>query len=167
MCVLGEEGGGGGRCLLVARSLNVPATCWCDGVCVLGEGGEEGVCWLLNVPATCWCDGVCVLGEGGGGGGGGGEGCWLVACLTSQQHASVSQGRICSDNWTCCHTEIELDDHTCRHTQPQHTVTGPTSPSADNTTPGQVFVCWLLNIPATFECISGTVLLRQFYVLPH
>ena len=30
----------------------------------------------------------------------------LVGCLTSQQHASVSQGRICSDKLTCCHTEI-------------------------------------------------------------
>ena len=26
--------------------------------------------------------------------------CWLVGCLTSQQHARVSQGRICSDNFT-------------------------------------------------------------------
>ena len=24
--------------------------------------------------------------------------CWLLACLTSQQHASVSQGRICSES---------------------------------------------------------------------
>ena len=30
-----------------------------------------------------------------------------------------------------------------------------------------VFVCWLLNVPATCECISGTDLLRQFYLLPH
>ena len=30
-----------------------------------------------------------------------------------------------------------------------------------------LFVCWLLNVPATGECISGTDLLRQFYVLPH
>ena len=30
-----------------------------------------------------------------------------------------------------------------------------------------VFVGWLLNVPATCECISGTDLLRQFYVLPH
>ena len=29
------------------------------------------------------------------------------------------------------------------------------------------FVCWLLNVPATCECISGTDLQRQFYVLPH
>ena len=32
--------------------------------------------------------------------------CWLVGCLTSLQHASVSQGRICTDNFTCHHTEI-------------------------------------------------------------
>ena len=30
-----------------------------------------------------------------------------------------------------------------------------------------LFVGWLLNIPATCQCISGTDLLRQFYVLPH
>ena len=30
-----------------------------------------------------------------------------------------------------------------------------------------LFVCWLLSVPATCECISGTDLLRQFYVLPH
>ena len=30
-----------------------------------------------------------------------------------------------------------------------------------------VVVCWLLNVPATCSCISGTDLLRQFYVLPH
>ena len=30
-----------------------------------------------------------------------------------------------------------------------------------------LYVCWLLNVPATCECISGTDLLRQFYVLPH
>ena len=29
------------------------------------------------------------------------------------------------------------------------------------------FVCWLLIVPATCEYISGTDLLRQFYVLPH
>ena len=30
-----------------------------------------------------------------------------------------------------------------------------------------LFVGWLLNVPATCECISGTDLLRQFYVLQH
>ena len=36
--------------------------------------------------------------------------CSLLGCLTSHQHASVSQGRICSDNLTCCHTEIQAAD---------------------------------------------------------
>ena len=55
---------------------------------------------------------------------------------TSQQHASVSQGRICSDNFTRCHTEIAVADPTFYLTQSQYTDTGPTSPSADPTTPG-------------------------------
>ena len=62
--------------------------------------------------------------------------CLLVGCLTSQQHASVSQGRICSDNLTCCHTETEVADQTFYLTQSQYTDTGPTSPSADPITPG-------------------------------
>ena len=62
--------------------------------------------------------------------------CLLVGCLTSQQHASVSQGRICSDNFTCCHTEIEVADQTFYLTQSQYTDTGQTSPSADPITPG-------------------------------
>ena len=62
--------------------------------------------------------------------------CLLVGCLTSQQHASVSQGRICSDNSTCCHTEIEVADQTFYLTRSQYTDTGPTSPSADPITPG-------------------------------
>ena len=49
-------------------------------------------------------------------------------CLTSQQHASVSQGRIYSDNFTCCQTEIEVADQT--------TDTGPTSPSTYPVTSG-------------------------------
>ena len=53
----------------------------------------------------------------------------VVGCLTSQQHASVSQGRICLDNSTCCHTEIEVADQTFHLTQSQYTDTGPTSPS--------------------------------------
>ena len=63
-------------------------------------------------------------------------GFFVVGCLTSKQHASVSQGRICSDNCTCCHTEIEVADQTFHLTQSQYTGTGPTSPSADPLTPG-------------------------------
>ena len=62
--------------------------------------------------------------------------CWLVGCSTSQQQASVSQGRICSDNCTCCHTEIKVADPTFYLIQSQYTDTGPTSPNADPITPG-------------------------------
>ena len=72
--------------------------------------------------------------------------CCLFVALMSQQHASVSQGRICSDNCTRCHTEIaaqtlypthiEAADQTLHLTQSQYTDTGPTSPSADHLTPG-------------------------------
>ena len=67
--------------------------------------------------------------------------CWsamflFVGCLSSQQHASVSQRRICTDNFTCCHTEIEAADQTFHLTQSQYTDTGPTSPSADPITLG-------------------------------
>ena len=55
----------------------------------------------------------------------------FVGCLTSQQHASVSQGRICSDKFKCCHTEIKVADQTFHLTQSQYTDTGPTSPSTD------------------------------------
>ena len=60
----------------------------------------------------------------------------LVGCLTSQQQASVSQGRICSDNFSCCHTEIEVADQTFYLTQSQYTDTGPTRPRSDPISPG-------------------------------
>ena len=60
----------------------------------------------------------------------------LVGCLASQQHASVSQGWTCSDNFACCHTEIEVAGQTFHLTQSQYTDTGPTSPSTDPITPG-------------------------------
>ena len=62
--------------------------------------------------------------------------CLLVGCLTSQQHASVSQRRICSDNSTCCHTEIQVADQTFHLTQSQYTKSGQTRPSTDPMTPG-------------------------------
>ena len=60
----------------------------------------------------------------------------FVGCLTSQQQASVSHGQFCSDNFTCCHFEIEVADQTVHLTQSQYTDAGPSSPSADPTTPG-------------------------------
>ena len=60
----------------------------------------------------------------------------MVCCLTSQHHASVSQGRICADNFTCCHTEIQVADQNFYLTQPQYTDIGPISPTADPIMPG-------------------------------
>ena len=54
----------------------------------------------------------------------------------------------------------------CRTASPTHcrsSYSGPYQPEWS----GAVIVCWLLNVPATCECISGTDLLRQLYVLPH
>ena len=73
----------------------------------------------------------------------------LVGCLTSQQQASVSQGRICSDNGMCCHTGIEVADQTFYLTQSQYTHTWPTSPSADPPTPGD----WQ-GSPLGYRCLS-------------
>ena len=43
----------------------------------------------------------------------------FAGCLTCQQQVSVSQGRICSCNFTCCHTDIEVADQTFYLTQSQ------------------------------------------------
>ena len=59
--------------------------------------------------------------------------CWL---LNVPATSGVSQGRICSDNCTCCHTEIEVADQTFHLTQSQYTDTGLTSPSTDPISPG-------------------------------
>ena len=62
--------------------------------------------------------------------------CLLVGCLMSQQHTSVSQWQIFTDNFMCCHTEIEAVDHTSYLTQSQYTDTGLTSLNADPIAPG-------------------------------
>ena len=56
--------------------------------------------------------------------------------LASRQQACVSQGRICSDKCTCCHTEVKVADQTFYLTQSQYTDNVPSSPSADPRTPG-------------------------------
>ena len=60
----------------------------------------------------------------------------MVGCLTSKQHASVSQRRMGSDKCTCCQTEVQVLRVACYVTQSQYTDTWPTSPSADPVTPG-------------------------------
>ena len=58
----------------------------------------------------------------------------FVSYLTSQHHASISQGWFCSDKCKCCHTENKAAYQTCYLTQSQYTDPRPTSPSADPVT---------------------------------
>ena len=76
---------------LVAFSVLLP----CYPEPVYRQESRFEVCWWPSGYSIC---------PGGGG--------LLVGCLTSQQHASVSQGWTCSGNFTCCHTEIEITDQT-------------------------------------------------------
>ena len=48
---------------------------------------------------------------------------WLVGRSTSQRYAGVSQGRVCSDNSTCCHTEKQVADQTFYLTRSGDTAT--------------------------------------------
>ena len=64
------------------------------------------------------------------------DGLLVVDCLSSHQYASASQGRICSGNCSCRHTEIEMTYQTFFLTQSQCTRTGPTSPRAEPFIPG-------------------------------
>ena len=60
----------------------------------------------------------------------------LLACSTTQQHASLFQARISSENFTCCHTEIEVADQNFHLTQSRYPDTRPTNSSADPITSG-------------------------------
>ena len=60
----------------------------------------------------------------------------FVGYFTSQLHASKSQGRIRSGNFTCCHTEIQVADQTFYLILSQYSDTAPTSPRADPRTSG-------------------------------
>ena len=51
----------------------------------------------------------------------------FVGCYMSQQHAGVAQGRIYSDNCTCCHTKRKVADQTFYLDQSRYTDTGLTS----------------------------------------
>ena len=81
-----------------------------------------------------------------------------VGCLTSQQQVSVSQGRICSDKFTYCHTEVEAADQTFYLTKSQYTDTGPTRPSADPITPSAWQGShWSANVKVTGMTRSGKI----------
>ena len=81
-----------------------------------------------------------------------------VCCSMSQRHDSVSQGRVCSDNFSCCHTETEVADQTLLLTGSQYTDTGPTSPSADPTPSGAGHVShWSANFEVTGMTRPGKI----------
>ena len=67
----------------------------------------------------------------------------MAGCLTSQQHADVSQGRIRSDKFTCRHTEIEVDGQTF------------ISPSRSMLTPGQPVPAMTLKRQALGRVATG------------
>ena len=90
---------------------------------------------MLALEIRCFCKLLCISYRDHITDGEGLVGC-LLACLMSQQHASVSQGRICSDKCMRCHTEIEVADQTFHLTQSLYTDTGPISSSTDPITPG-------------------------------
>ena len=69
----------------------------------------------------------------------------FVACLTSHQHSSIFQEQIWSDNFTCCHTEIEAADQTRHLTQSQYTDTRSTGPRADSLSQAPVRIAWSTN----------------------
>ena len=68
---------------------------------------------------------------------------------------------ICSYKFTCCHTEIEVADHTFYLTQPQYTDTGPTSPSPDPIMPDAWQGShWRANFAVTQESNPGSSALK-------
>ena len=73
---------------------------------------------------------------------------FVLGCLTSQQHASASQGRICSDSCTCCHTETEDADPTFSLT---HSIL----------TPGQPVQALTLQRQAPSRVASGVPILKS------
>ena len=76
--------------------------------------------------------------------------CVLVGCLTSQQHAAVSQGQICSDKCTCCHTEIEVA-----------LITLDLSPSQSILTPCQPVPALTLSHQAPGRAATGVAILKS------
>ena len=82
----------------------------------------------------------------------------FIGCLASQQHVSASQRRINTDNFTCCHTEIEVADQTIYLTRSQYADTGPTIPSADPIIPGAWQGShWSANFEVTGMTLPGNI----------
>ena len=92
----------------------------------------------------------------------------FVGCLTSQQDASVSQGRISSDKFTCCHTEIEAQIKLS--TSPSHSILSQRWPYNARHLAGEPLECqflshwydWTRKNPVASEIRTpGLPLLRQ------
>ena len=62
------------------------------------------VCWLFSVPATCVSQVILYSADR------------IIVCwLFNVPATCVSQGRICSDNFRCCHTDIRVADQVFHH----------------------------------------------------
>ena len=94
------EGGGGGLAMLIVTTAVIQPFCLIGRGRVVNCNARKGPYTLRSLT-------------------------WVVAvrCLTCQQHASVSLGRIISDSCTCCHTEIEVAYQTFCLIQSQETDT--------------------------------------------
>ena len=109
MCGWGGGGGGGGG-LIQRREIRLLES---QVSCVPALKGRATLAMATSWGTLFHGELLCVSGPDTG------FACLFGGCLTSQQHASVSQGRICSDNLACCHTEIEV----CRSNFLPHPVT--------------------------------------------
>ena len=81
-----------------------------------------------------------------------------ILCLSNKQTIKQTNKRT--------NTDTDTDTHTHTHTH-THTQTKTRRVERHGEGGGVLFVCWLLNIPATCWYISGMDLHRQFYMLPH
>ena len=80
----------------------------------------------------------------------------FVDCCVAQlpSHVqSVSQGRICSDNFSCCRSKIEAADQICRLAQWKYTDTVPTCLGADPKTAD----AWQLATRNRISCLRDSM----------
>ena len=81
---------------------------------------------------------------------------WTWRCSTSGSHTWYDRRQLPTRGMDTC--MYQWVSYQCRgHRGSRH----------PGKLPWGLFVGWLVNAPATCECISGTDLLRQVYVLPH
>ena len=122
--------------------------------CLFTVGAE--LCWCLSFitltsclftvgAELCWCSTRSYY-----------KICQHVQCVSEKSSAAAKNN---GDN---CYQWGEDGEAVWHHSRLQQAVPGVIM--ANNVC---LFVGWLLNVPATCKCISGTDLLGQFYVLSH